>query len=145
MSREVQVTFDCADPAALADFWAQVLGYRLQDPPPGFDSWEAALEALGVPPENRNDASAIVDPDGRGSRVFFQRVPEGKSAKNRVHLDVRAAPGLAGDERIAALEKECERLVGLGGRRLERHEPAPPMAGGHIVMADPEGNEFCLD
>lgn len=145
MSREVQVTFDCADPAALADFWAQVLGYRLQDPPPGFDSWEAALEALGVPPENRNDASALVDPDGRGPRVFFQRVPEGKSAKNRVHLDVRAAPGLAGDERIAALEKECERLVGLGGRRLERHEPAPPMAGGHIVMADPEGNEFCLD
>ncbi|ACY21926.1 conserved hypothetical protein [Gordonia bronchialis DSM 43247] len=145
MSREVQVTFDCADPAALADFWAQVLGYRLQDPPPGFDSWEAALEALGVPPENRNDASALVDPDGRGPRVFFQRVPEGKTAKNRVHLDVRAAPGLAGDERIAALEKECERLVGLGGRRLERHEPAPPMAGGHIVMADPEGNEFCLD
>lgn len=145
MSREVQVTFDCADPAALADFWAQVLGYRLQDPPPGFDSWEAALEALGVPPENRNDASALVDPDGRGPRVFFQRVPEGKSAKNRVHLDVRAAPGLAGDERMAALEKECERLVGLGGRRLERHEPAPPMAGGHIVMADPEGNEFCLD
>lgn len=145
MSREVQVTFDCADPAALADFWAQVLGYRLQDPPPGFDSWEAALEALGVPPENRNDASALVDPDGRGPRVFFQRVPEGKTAKNRVHLDVRAAPGLAGDERMAALEKECERLVGLGGRRLERHEPAPPMAGGHIVMADPEGNEFCLD
>lgn len=145
MSREVQVTFDCADPAALADFWALVLGYRLQDPPPGFDSWEAALEALGVPPENRNDASALVDPDGRGPRVFFQRVPEGKSAKNRVHLDVRAAPGLAGDERMAALEKECERLVGLGGRRLERHEPAPPMAGGHIVMADPEGNEFCLD
>lgn len=145
MSREVQVTFDCADPAALADFWALVLGYRLQDPPPGFDSWEAALEALGVPPENRNDASALVDPDGRGPRVFFQRVPEGKTAKNRVHLDVRAAPGLAGDERIAALEKECERLVGLGGRRLERHEPAPPMAGGHIVMADPEGNEFCLD
>ena len=107
--------------------------------------WEAALEALGVPPENRNDASALVDPDGRGPRVFFQRVPEGKTAKNRVHLDVRAAPGLAGDERIAALEKECERLVGLGGRRLERHEPAPPMAGGHIVMADPEGNEFCLD
>ncbi|UAK39219.1 VOC family protein [Gordonia bronchialis] len=145
MSREVQVTFDCADPAALADFWALVLGYRLQDPPPGFDSWEAALEALGVPPENHNDASALVDPDGRGPRVFFQRVPEGKSAKNRVHLDVRAAPGLAGDERMAALEKECERLVGLGGRRLERHEPAPPMAGGHIVMADPEGNEFCLD
>lgn len=145
MSREVQVTFDCADPAALADFWALVLGYRLQDPPPGFDSWEAALEALGVPPENRNDASALVDPDGRGPRVFFQRVPEGKTAKNRVHLDVRAAPGLAGDERMAALEKECERLVGLGGRRLERHEPAPPMAGGHIVMADPEGNEFCLD
>ncbi len=98
-----------------------------------------------MPPERRNDASAASDPDGAGPRLFFQKVPEGRSAKNRVHLDVRTAPGLDGDERMAALETECERLVGLGGHRLSRHEPAPPMSQGFIVMTDPEGNEFCLD
>nr|WP_243731723.1 VOC family protein [Nocardioides ochotonae] len=77
--------------------------------------------------------------------MFFQRVPEAKSVKNRIHLDVRAAPGLTGEERMAALEAEAERLVALGARRLERHEPAPPMGAGHLVMSDPEGNEFCLD
>jgi hypothetical protein len=143
--REFQVTFDAGDPGALAEFWSAALGYRLQDPPPGFDSWDAALEAWGVPPERRNDASALVDPAGTGPRFFFQRVPEGKAAKNRLHLDVRAAPGLEGDERMAALEAECERLVALGASRLRRHEPAPPMSGGFIVMQDPEGNEFCLD
>ncbi|MEV7332246.1 VOC family protein [Micromonospora sp. NPDC093244] len=145
MPRDVQITFDCADPAALARFWAEALGYRLQGPPGGFESWEQALDAMGVPPENRNDASAVVDPEGSRPRLFFQRVPEGKQVKNRVHLDVRAAPGLAGDERMAALEAEAERLVAYGATRLARHEPAPPLGAGHLVMADPEGNEFCLD
>jgi catechol 2,3-dioxygenase-like lactoylglutathione lyase family enzyme len=145
MAREFQVTFDCADPNALAGFWCEVLGYSYDAPPPGFDTWDAALESFGVPPERRNDASAASDPEGSGPRLFFQKVPEGKSAKNRVHLDVRAAPGLQGDERMGALEEECERLVALGAERVRRHEPAPPMSHGHIVMTDPEGNEFCLD
>ncbi len=145
MTRQIQVTFDCADPHALAGFWCEVLGYAYDAPPPGFDTWAAALEAFGVPPESRNDASACHDPTGAGPRLFFQKVPEGKAAKNRVHLDVRAAPELAGDERMAALESECDRLVSLGGVRHSRHEPTPPMSGGHIVMTDPEGNEFCLD
>ncbi|SCL34417.1 Glyoxalase-like domain-containing protein [Micromonospora rhizosphaerae] len=145
MARDVQITFDCADPAGLAAFWGEALGYQLQDPPKGFESWEQALEAMGVPPERRNDASAVVDPEGSGPRLFFQRVPERKQAKNRVHLDVRAAPGLEGDARMAALEAEAERLVSLSATRLRRYEPAPPLGAGHIVMADPEGNEFCLD
>ena len=145
MARDVQITFDCADPAGLAAFWAEALGYHLQDPPEGFESWEEALEAMGVPPESRNDASAVLDPDGSRPRLFFQRVPERKQVKNRVHLDVRAAPGLEGDARMTALEAEAERLVSLGATRLERYEPAPPLGAGHIVMADPEGNEFCLD
>jgi catechol 2,3-dioxygenase-like lactoylglutathione lyase family enzyme len=145
VARDVQITFDSADPAGLAMFWADALGYQVQAPPEGFESWEQALEAFGVPPERRNDASAVVDPEGSGPRLFFQRVPEGKQAKNRVHLDVRAAPGLEGDARMAALETEAERLVSQGATRLERHEPAPPLGAGHIVMADPEGNEFCLD
>ena len=144
-TRDVQITFDCADPAGLASFWAEALGYRLQDPPGDFETWEQALDALGVPPERRNDASAVVDPDGSRPRLFFQRVPEGKQAKNRLHLDVRAAPGLEGEVRMAALEAEADRLASHGATRLRRHEPAPPLGAGHIVMADPEGNEFCLD
>ena len=143
--RHVQVTFDCADPGALSRFWCEVLGYRLDAPPPGFATWDEALDAFGVPEERRNDASAAVDPTGTGPRLWFQKVPEGKSAKNRLHLDVRAAPGLEGDVRMAALEDECTRLVALGATRLRRHEPDPPLSHGFIVVQDPEGNEFCLD
>ena len=141
--RAVQVTIDCADPRALSTFWNATLGYEFPPPPPGFASWDTFSESL--PPERRNSASASEDPSGVGPRIFFQQVPEGKAAKNRLHLDVRAAPDLQGDERMAALEAECERLVALGATRVERFEPAPPMGGGHIVMQDPEGNEFCLD
>lgn len=85
-------------------------------------------------------------PRGPGrARLFFQQVPEDKVTKNRVHLDVRTAPGLQGDDRMAALQDESDRLVALGATRVRRHEPAPPMSLGFIVMADPEGNEFCLD
>ena len=143
MARDVQVTFDCADPARMASFWADALGYQVQAPPGGFQSWEQALEPMGVPPERRNDASAVVDPEGERPRLYFQRVEERKQVKNRVHLDVRAAPGLEGDARMAALEAEAERLVAQGASRLERHEPAAPLGAGHIVMADPDGNDFC--
>ncbi|WP_193613877.1 VOC family protein [Nocardioides lijunqiniae] len=142
-TKEIQVTVDCADPRALSLFWNAVLGYDFPPPPPGFGSWDDFSASL--PPEHRNSASASEDPAGRGPRLFFQRVPEPKSGKNRLHLDVRAAPGLEGEERMTALESECERLVALGATRVQRHEPAPPMSHGFIVMQDPEGNEFCLD
>jgi len=153
MSRQIQVTFDAHDPQALSTFWRDALGYVHPGPPgvdlpPGADplaAWDDFLAGVGVPPEQRNTRSAIEDPDGTGPRVFFQQVPEDKVVKNRVHLDVRAAPGLAGDERMAALEAECDRLVALGAKRLRRDEPEPPFSAGFIVMADPEGNEFCLD
>jgi hypothetical protein len=144
MAREIQVTFDCGDPAALAEFWAAALGYVVQPPPEGFDSWDAALSAWGVPEDQRNERSAVVDPDGGGPRVFFQRVPEGKVAKNRVHLDLRAAPGLEGEARMAVLESGCDALVARGATRVRRVE-ADAAGAGHIVMLDPEGNEFCLD
>ena len=144
--REIQVTFDCADPAALSAFWAEVLGYRLQPPPDGFDSWDQALDAFGVPPDQRNSRSAILPIEGSHPRVFFQRVPEGKAAKNRLHLDVRVAPGLEGDERMSALEAEAARLEQMGATRAYRVEPDPArMESGFITMHDPEGNEFCLD
>jgi catechol 2,3-dioxygenase-like lactoylglutathione lyase family enzyme len=142
--REIQVTLDCADPAALARFWVEVLGYELDAPPTGFATWEEALESFGVPRSEWNSRSACHDPGGAGPRVFFQRVPEGKTVKNRVHLDVRAAPGLTGDERMAALEAEAARLAAFGATRVQRFEP-DRLDAGHLVMQDPEGNEFCLD
>jgi Glyoxalase-like domain len=153
MSRDFQVTFDAHDPRALSTFWCDVLGY-IHPAPPGVDlpegadplaAWDDFLEQIGVPEDQRNTRSAIEDPDGDRPRVFFQQVPEDKVAKNRVHLDVRAAPGLEGAERMAALEAECERLVALGATRVRRYEPQPPLEFGTIVMTDPEGNEFCLD
>jgi catechol 2,3-dioxygenase-like lactoylglutathione lyase family enzyme len=153
MSRHVQITFDARDPRALSSFWRDVLGY-VHPGPPGVDlpegadplaAWDHFLARAGVPEEQRNSRSALEDPAGHGPRLFFQQVPEGKVAKNRVHLDVRAAPGLQGQERMAALEAECDRLVAQGAARVGRVEPAPPMGAGFIVMTDPEGNEFCLD
>lgn len=145
MTREFQVTFDCADPAALAAFWAEVLGYQVEPPPPGFDSWPAALEAFGVPEDQWNSRSALRPLEGDGPRVFFQQVPEGKSAKNRVHLDIRVAAGETGDARMDLFEAEAARLEALGASRAYRVDPAPPMEHGFISMLDPEGNEFCLD
>lgn len=153
MARQFQVTFDADDPRALSIFWRDALGYD-HPGPPGVDlpegadplaAWDDFLSRLGVPEEERNTRSALEDPDGHGPRLFFQKVPEGKVAKNRVHLDVRAAPGLQGDERMAALEVECSRLVELGATRVRRFEPETPLSAGFIVMTDPEGNEFCLD
>ena len=153
MSRNLQITFDAHDPVALSSFWRDVLGYVHPGPPgvslpEGSDplaAWEEFLARVGVPEDQRNTRAAIEDPDGHGPRVFFQQSTEDKVAKNRLHLDVRAAPGLEGDERMAALEVECGRLVSLGATQVRRFDPEPPMSGGHIVMADPEGNEFCLD
>ncbi|MDX1690849.1 MAG: VOC family protein [Acidimicrobiia bacterium] len=138
----IQVVIDCADPAGLAPFWAEALGYVLQPPPPGFDSWEDFAEEIGIPPERRNDLAAVVDPDGDGPRLLFQRVPEAKTVKNRVHLDVPAAPELEGERRWEAALAHVRRLEALGATRLGEH--MGPAGERWIVLADPEGNEFCV-
>src|SRR5205085_997876 len=90
MATQVQVTFDCVDPQGLGRFWATTLGYIEQPPPEGFDSWDAFLDSIAMPADERDRAYAVVDPDGTGPRLYFQKVPEDKTAKNRVHLDVNA-------------------------------------------------------
>lgn len=114
MSRTVQITFDAADPASLGCFWAEALGYTQEPPPAGFDSWPAALTAFGVPEERFNDAYAVIDPDG-AQRIFFQRVPEPKTAKNRVHLDVRVSDRAhLWRSRKGPSRQKLSRLEGLG-------------------------------
>lgn len=140
--RRVQVTFDCASPRAVGRFWCEVLGYEAAPPPDGFGDWEEFDTSR--PPDERDAFFAATDPSGSGPRLFFQRVPEGKAVKNRVHLDVRVATGLAGDARVAALEAEAARLVGFGATRV-RLLAADEQNEACLVMQDVEGNEFCLD
>lgn len=143
MPPKLQVTIDCSDPAALAGFWAAALGYVLQPPPEGFDSWPAALESWGVPESEWNSASAVVDPAGAGPRLFFQRVPEPKSGKNRLHLDVGVSEGpeTPVERKRAQVLPEVERLQGLGAVPVG---PVEEMGSFWMVLRDPEGNEFCV-
>jgi hypothetical protein len=118
------VEFDCADPAALARFWAAALGYegRPVDQPDGED---VMLEA----------------PEGLPS-IYFQRVPEGKVVKNRVHLDLEVGGNGPLEERRARINAEAARLVALGAS--DRRGPIDEDGSYWMRMQDPEGNEFCL-
>lgn len=140
--KQVQVTFDCANPRAVAEFWKAVLGYVDPPIPLGFESWDAFDASLPV--ESQGSTWACQDPDGVGPRLFFQRVPETKAVKNRLHLDVRVGVGLTGGERVSALEAEAARLEALGARRL-RLLPADKDNEACLLMQDIEGNEFDLD
>jgi hypothetical protein len=132
MGLKLQVAFDSHDPAKLAQFWALAAGYVLQPPPPGFDNWEDFGRSINLPEERWNDQAALVDPDGNGPRIYIQRVPENKRAKNRVHLDVDPGPDKAG---------HVAKLVSAGATVIaEVDEPT----GKCTVLQDPEGNEFCV-
>jgi hypothetical protein len=144
----LQISVDCVDPVPLAVFWAAALGYQIEDPPAGFVSWNEYYRSLGVPDEELDDdqdaADSIVDPAGRGPRIRFEPVPERKSVKNRLHFDLKVADRSAPvAERIPVVDAETDRLVALGARVLRR---VPPGAIDHyfVVLADPEGNEFCV-
>ena len=133
MAHAIQITVDATDPRAQGAFWCTVLGYVEQPPPSGFDDWDQTLDAMGIDRSDPNRAFAIVDPDGVGPRLFFLKVPEGKTAKNRMHLDVHTEPD--------RLEARADELVALGATAIgEFVEPE----GRWITMIDPEGNEFCL-
>ncbi len=108
------ICFDCADQTALAGFWAEVLGYELRPSHPG--------------PE---DPVVIIPPDASGLRIWFNKVPEPKISKNRVHIDVNMTDG-----------DEMARLEQLGARQVrEIRDDAGTLHW--TIMADPEGNEFC--
>ncbi|MEJ7647538.1 MAG: VOC family protein [Nakamurella sp.] len=138
------VTVDCADPELLARFWAGALGFREADPPDGFATWEDWLRHNNVPEAEWNDGAAIEDPDGVLPEIGFLKVPEGKTVKNRWHLDLRVSGGRAQppELRTERIEARAAALIAAGAAELRRGTN-----NGHldaITMADPEGNEFCL-
>jgi hypothetical protein len=109
------VAVDCADAQRLARFWAEVLGYRLEDPPSGYRSWPEFSNVMGGAGEAW---SAVVDPEGVGPRILFHRVPEAKTTKNRVHLDVRVSGprGTSNEVRRPLVDAEVKRLIRKGRR-----------------------------
>jgi len=141
--KPVQVVFDCADPARVGAFWAALLRYGADAPPAGYDDWESFLHEKNIPEEEWNASYAISDPREVGPRIYFQRVPEPKVVKNRVHLDVNVGGGrhIPLEERRLRIEAEVERLRRAGATQLR---PVEEHGEYWVVMADPEGNEFCL-
>jgi glyoxalase superfamily protein len=143
MTIPIQVVFDCADPSRLAEFWAFALGYILEPPPEGFSSWEEFAVAKEIPKSAWNDARSVEDPDKKGPRLYFQRVPEGKVVKNRVHIDVNVGGprGTPEDERRPRVAEKVQQLIEAGATILQDVD----LRGEHwVVMQDPEGNEFCV-
>lgn len=143
MGITTQIVIDCHDPAALGSFWAAALEYEQERPPEGFATWPEALAAWGVPESEWNSANALVDPTGDGPRIFFQRVPEPKQVKNRLHLDLRISrgPGIPLEEKRAEVLAGVERMESLGAVRVRDVEE---LGSYWMVMQDPEGNEFCV-
>ncbi|MDT0309151.1 VOC family protein [Streptomyces sp. DSM 44917] len=144
-----KLVIDTADAPALAEFWAQALGYRVEDNSAHIERLLAAgyvteehlaerrgrrhfrgMTAIRHPEDPYDEATGI----GHGRRLLFQDVPEPKKVKNRLHLDVHAAPG----ER----EREVARLERLGATVSRTVDQGP--AGSWTIMLDPEGNEFCV-
>ncbi len=142
MATQFQVTFDSAEPNKLADFWAAALSYIKQPPPEGYADWPTFLKTQGIEVDV-DDASAIVDPSGARPRVFFQKVPEPKTAKNRMHLDLNVSDTrcVGQEEGHRRVDTEAQRLVGLGATQIR---VADERGEYWTVMADPEGNEFCI-
>ncbi|GGK01020.1 glyoxalase [Streptomyces camponoticapitis] len=144
MSTKWSLTIDCAHPARLAEFWALALGYVEPPPPTGFSSWEAWFIEYGVPEEEWDDGAYLSDPDGVAPTLSFLKVPESKVVKNRLHLDLRVGGGreVPWETRWPRVLAEVARLTAAGATVIGEHE----LRGkpDHVVMADPEGHEFCV-
>ena len=145
----LQLAIDCTDPARLVEFWGPALGYLPAPPPRGHDTWNDYYRSVGVPEdellEGVDACDRLIDPSGNGPNIWFQIVPEGKTVKNRLHLDllIDGARDLELPQRRAAVERRVAELVEAGATVLYR-------MGGDTVdhygvtLADPEGNEFCI-
>jgi hypothetical protein len=144
VSARFQVAVDAADPDWLARFWATALGYRLEEPPPPYEQWSDYWRSVGVPEDELGDGyDSIVDPNGDGPRIWFQQVPEAKSGKNRLHLDVTVGGGrgVPVEVRRQRVDAEAARLVEAGATLVRAHSQEG-VDHYFVSMLDPEGNEF---
>jgi catechol 2,3-dioxygenase-like lactoylglutathione lyase family enzyme len=141
-----QLTIDANDPARLARFWAAVLGYQAAPPAEPKSTWQAHYVGRLGDEEAFDDR--LFDPEGLRPPIWFQPVPEHKAGKNRLHLDVYVTgrdDSLPVERRVAMVDARVAELVGLGARVVHRErQDDPEDAFYHVVLQDPEGNEFCV-
>ena len=144
MEQVLGLTFDCSDANAQAKFWAVALGYSPAPPPAGWDTWEAWLVDLEVPREEWDDGASLVDPAGIGPGISFLKVPEPKTAKNRLHLDLKVSGGRDVDQetRRTRIMAKVDEVVAAGATIQAEHAMGEHLD--HVVLLDPEGNEFCV-
>jgi hypothetical protein len=138
MLRAVDLTLDCRDAERVAAFWKVAVGYVDEPAPAPFAGRREWLAALGEPVGDRIGGAWLVDPSGVAPRLSLLEVPEPKTAKNRLHMDLRVSCDGPADERWRRIGAETRRLVAAGATVLAEH------TGHHVVLADPEGNEFCV-
>ncbi|MCM0674311.1 VOC family protein [Micromonospora phytophila] len=145
---EWQITIDCREPARLVAFWAEALRYRPQPPPEGHASWRDWYLSVGIPADELGEGDCLdrlEDPAGRGPLIWFQPVPEPKTVKNRLHIDLKVGGGRAVPlpERRTRVDAEVSRLTRLGARVLGSMDD-PENGYYSFQLADPEDNEFCV-
>ena len=147
MAVSYQLAIDCASPEPLARFWAEALHYVIAPPPAGFESWDDFYRSIGVPEDELGiGADRISDPEGAGPDIWFQVVPERKSIKNRLHIDLHASGGRDAplETRRERVEAEVARLVALGATR--KHAIVEEGLDHYgVALTDPEGNEFDIN
>jgi hypothetical protein len=149
LATEFQLVVDCTDPARLVPFWMAALHYAVEPPPGGAATWNDYWRSIGIPEDELDQtgdgSDSIVDPEGVGPRIWFQPVPEPKNGKNRLHLDLRVGGPrtVPLEERTRRVQAEVARLEDLGARQLYTLSTEGANHFG-IVLADPEGNEFCV-
>ena len=147
MSIPFQIAIDCADPTPLVEFWALALGYEPAPAPEGFATWREWYLSVGVPPEELGAGDCcdrLQDPAGVGPRIWFQPVPEPKTTKNRLHLDITISGGrdVPLDVRKERVRTHAALLEAAGATQLRVLSEVAGHFG--IVMADPASNEFCV-
>jgi glyoxalase superfamily protein len=147
MAAKFQLVIDCADADLMVRFWSAALGYVVEPPPEGYDTWEDWRRHIGLPEEMASGGpDSIIDPDGAGPRIWFHAVPETKTVKNRLHFDIFASGGwtLPMATRKERVDAEARRLVGLGAVQT-CVLAAEGMDHYAVGMQDPEGNEFDIN
>ena len=147
MAAKYQLVIDCADADVMVRFWAAALGYVPEPPPEGFGTWDDWRRDIGLPDEELGGgADSIIDPDGRGPRIWFHMVPDVKTVKNRLHLDIYVSGGrsLPMETRKQRVEAEAQRLCELGATRTMALT-AEGLDHYAVGMRDPEGNEFDIN
>jgi len=130
-----QITVECEDADVMCRFWSTALGYVEEPPPAGYLSWEDFLRANDITMPPQGSIGAIVDPNGVGPRVLFMRMPEQHPIKQCLQLDLRAGRG---DD---AKQTKIDQLTEAGATSVRRIDENGQW---WMVMADPEGNEFCV-